>query len=62
MRNIWQNLFFAFIFYALAIPIAVGALYPFTGFLLNPKMASPAMSASSVLEIVNALRLRRVSL
>jgi Cu+-exporting ATPase len=62
MGNIRQNLFFAFIFNALAVPIAAGVLYPFTGLLLNPMIASAAMSASSVTVITNALRLRRVVL
>jgi len=62
MRNIRQNLFFAFIFNALAIPIAGGALYPAFGLLLNPMIASAAMSLSSVLVIGNALRLRSVRL
>ena len=62
MRNIRQNLFFAFIFNGLAIPIAAGALYPGFGLLLNPMLASAAMSASSVLVITNALRLRTVRL
>jgi Cu+-exporting ATPase len=62
MRNIRQNLFFAFIFNGLAIPIAAGALYPAFGLLLNPMIASAAMSASSVLIIGNALRLRNVRL
>jgi P-type Cu+ transporter len=62
MRNIRQNLFFAFIFNALAIPIAAGVLYPAFGLLLNPMIASAAMSMSSVLVITNALRLRRVPL
>jgi len=62
MRNIRQNLFFAFIFNALAIPIAAGVLYPAFGLLLNPMIASAAMSMSSVLVITNALRLRRVRL
>jgi Cu+-exporting ATPase len=62
MRNIRQNLFFAFIFNALAIPIAAGVLYPGFGLLLNPMIASAAMSASSVLVIGNALRLRTVRL
>jgi Cu+-exporting ATPase len=62
MRNIRQNLFFAFIFNGLAIPIAAGALYPAFGLLLNPMIASAAMSASSVLVIGNALRLRNVRL
>jgi len=62
MRNIRQNLFFAFVFNALAVPIAAGVLYPATGILLNPMIASAAMSLSSVLVIGNALRLRVVSL
>jgi P-type Cu+ transporter len=62
MRNIRENLFFAFVFNGLAIPIAAGALYPAFGLLLNPMIASAAMSASSVLVIGNALRLRNVSL
>jgi Cu+-exporting ATPase len=62
MRNIRQNLFFAFVFNALAVPIAAGVLYPFFGLLLNPMIASAAMSASSVLVITNSLRLRRVRL
>jgi P-type Cu+ transporter len=62
MRNIRQNLFFAFVFNALAIPIAAGVLYPAFGLLLNPMIASAAMSASSVLVIGNALRLRTIRL
>jgi Cu+-exporting ATPase len=62
MWNIRQNLFFAFVFNAAAVPIAAGALYPFSGLLLNPMIASAAMSASSVLVIGNALRLRRAEL
>ncbi|MFL5269311.1 MAG: copper-translocating P-type ATPase, partial [Stellaceae bacterium] len=62
MRNIRQNLFFAFVFNGLAIPIAAGALYPALGLLLNPMIASAAMSMSSVLVISNALRLRNVKL
>ncbi len=62
MRNIRQNLFFAFVFNALAIPVAAGALYPAFGLLLNPMIASAAMSMSSVLVIGNALRLRSVAL
>ena len=62
MRNIRQNLFFAFVFNALAVPIAAGVLYPFTGLLLNPMIASAAMSLSSVTVITNALRLRTASL
>jgi P-type Cu+ transporter len=62
MRNIRQNLFFAFIFNGLAIPLAAGVLYPAFGLLLNPMIASAAMSVSSVLVISNALRLRKVRL
>jgi P-type Cu+ transporter len=62
MRNIRQNLFFAFVFNALAIPIAAGTLYPAFGLLLNPMIASAAMSISSVSVIGNALRLRNVAL
>jgi P-type Cu+ transporter len=62
MRNIRQNLFFAFVFNALAVPIAAGALYPLFGLLLNPMIASAAMSLSSVTVVTNALRLRRVRL
>jgi P-type Cu+ transporter len=62
MRNIRQNLFFAFVFNALAVPIAAGVLYPFTGILLNPMIASAAMSMSSVLVVTNALRLRTARL
>jgi Cu+-exporting ATPase len=60
MRNIRQNLFFAFVFNALAVPIAAGAFYPLFGLLLNPMIASAAMSLSSVTVISNALRLRRI--
>jgi Cu+-exporting ATPase len=62
MRNIRQSLFFAFVFNALAVPIAAGVLYPSTGILLNPMIASAAMSMSSVLVVTNALRLRTVRL
>jgi Cu+-exporting ATPase len=62
MRNIRQNLFFAFVFNALAVPIAAGVLYPAFGLLLNPMIASAAMSLSSVLVISNALRLRTTRL
>jgi Cu+-exporting ATPase len=62
MRNIWQNLFFAFVFNALAVPLAAGVLYPAFGLLLNPMIASTAMSLSSVLVISNALRLRTTRL
>jgi Cu+-exporting ATPase len=62
MRNIRQNLFFAFVYNALGVPIAAGVLYPFAGILLSPMLASAAMSLSSVSVIANALRLRRVRL
>ena len=62
MRNIRQNLFFAFVFNALAVPIAAGVLYPFAALLLNPMIASAAMSLSSVTVITNALRLRAAAL
>jgi len=62
MRNIRQNLFFAFIYNVLGIPIAAGALYPAFGLLLSPMLASLAMTLSSVSVIANALRLRRVPL
>jgi Cu+-exporting ATPase len=62
MRNIRQNLFFAFIYNALGIPIAAGALYPFFGLLLSPMIAAATMSLSSVSVIGNALRLRRMRL
>ncbi|HEY0075316.1 MAG TPA: heavy metal translocating P-type ATPase [Abditibacteriaceae bacterium] len=58
VKNIKQNLFFAFIYNALGIPIAAGLLYPFTGWLLNPIWASLAMALSSVSVVTNALRLR----
>jgi Cu+-exporting ATPase len=59
MANIRQNLFFAFFYNALGIPLAAGALYPFFGILLSPMIAAAAMSFSSVSVIANALRLRR---
>lgn len=62
MKNIRQNLFFAFIYNALGVPIAAGILYPFTGLLLNPIIAALAMSLSSVSVIGNALRLRKIKL
>jgi Cu+-exporting ATPase len=62
MRNIRQNLFFAFVYNALGVPIAAGVLYPAFGVLLSPMLASAAMSLSSVSVIANALRLRRVAL
>lgn len=62
MRNIRQNLFFAFIYNSLGVPVAAGVLYPFLGILLSPIIAAAAMSFSSVSVIFNALRLRRVNL
>jgi P-type Cu+ transporter len=62
MRNIKQNLFFAFVYNALGVPVAAGVLYPFTGLLLSPIIAAAAMSLSSVSVIGNALRLRTVRL
>jgi Cu+-exporting ATPase len=62
MRNIRQNLFFAFAYNALGIPIAAGILYPWFGILLSPMIAGAAMSFSSVSVIANALRLRAVKL
>ena len=62
MRNIRQNLFFAFLYNALGIPLAAGVLYPFAGWLLSPIIAGAAMSMSSVSVIGNALRLRNIKL
>jgi len=62
MRNIKQNLFFAFIYNSAGVPIAAGILYPFFGILLSPMIAAAAMSFSSVSVITNALRLRRIRL
>jgi Cu+-exporting ATPase len=62
MRNIRQNLFFAFVYNALGVPLAAGVLYPVLGLLLSPMVASAAMTFSSVSVIANALRLRRVAL
>ncbi|HZI94677.1 MAG TPA: heavy metal translocating P-type ATPase [Patescibacteria group bacterium] len=62
MRNIRQNLFFAFVYNVLGVPIAAGALYPFFGLLLSPMIASAAMSFSSVSVVTNALRLRNARL
>ncbi len=62
MKNIRQNLFFAFVYNLLGVPIAAGVLYPFFGLLLSPMIASAAMTFSSVSVISNALRLRRVKL
>jgi Cu+-exporting ATPase len=62
LRNIRQNLFFAFVYNAVGIPVAAGVLYPAFGLLLSPMVAAAAMSFSSVSVIGNALRLRRVNL
>jgi P-type Cu+ transporter len=62
MRNIRQNLLFAFLYNSLGIPIAAGVLYPFFGLLLSPVIASAAMTLSSVSVITNALRLHRLKL
>jgi Cu+-exporting ATPase len=62
MRNIKQNLFFAFIYNIAGIPVAAGILYPFFGILLSPMIAAVAMSFSSVSVISNSLRLRQVKL
>jgi Cu+-exporting ATPase len=62
MRNIRQNLLFAFIYNVMGVPIAAGALYPLFGLMLSPAIAAAAMSLSSVSVVANALRLRRISL
>jgi len=62
MKNIRQNLFFAFVYNALGVPVAAGLLYPWFGIVLSPMIASAAMTFSSVSVIANALRLRRASL
>jgi Cu+-exporting ATPase len=62
MANIKQNLFFAFAYNSLGVPIAAGVLYPFFGLLLSPMIAAAAMSFSSVSVVGNALRLRRVEI
>jgi Cu+-exporting ATPase len=61
LRNIRQNLFFAFVYNGLGVPLAAGVLYPFIGLLLNPMIAAAAMSFSSVSVISNSLRLRRAA-
>ena len=60
MRNIRENLFLAFVYNAVGVPVAAGVLFPWTGLLLNPMIAAAAMSASSVSVVINALRLRRM--
>jgi Cu+-exporting ATPase len=62
MRNIKENLFFAFVYNSLGVPVAAGVLYPFFGILLSPIIAAAAMSASSVSVVSNALRLRTVKI
>ena len=62
MRNIRQNLFFAFVYNALGVPVAAGVLYPVLRLLLNPMVAAAAMSVSSVSVIGNALRLKSIRL
>jgi len=62
MRNIRQNLFLAFVYNAVGVPVAAGALYPFIGLLISPIWASAAMTLSSISVIVNALRLRHADL
>jgi Cu+-exporting ATPase len=62
MRNIRQNLFFAFLYNSIGVPIAAGVLYPVFGLLLSPILAAAAMSFSSVSVITNSLRLRKVKL
>jgi Cu+-exporting ATPase len=62
MKNIRQNLFLAFIYNVLSVPVAAGALYPIVGLLISPIWASAAMSLSSLSVVGNSLRLRRVKL
>ena len=59
MRNIRQNLFFAFVYNSVGVPVAAGVLYPLLGITLSPMLAALAMSLSSVSVVANALRLRR---
>ena len=62
MRNVKQNLFFAFVYNAVGVPVAAGVLYPVSGLLLSPIISGAAMAMSSVSVVTNALRLRRVRL
>jgi Cu+-exporting ATPase len=62
MRNVKQNLFFAFVYNAVGVPVAAGALYPAFGLLLSPIFAGAAMALSSVSVVSNALRLRKARL
>jgi Cu+-exporting ATPase len=62
MKNIRQNLFLAFVYNAVGVPVAAGVLYPFIGLLISPIWASAAMTLSSVSVILNALRLRHTAL
>jgi len=62
MKNIKQNLFFAFIYNVIGVPVAAGILFPFFGILLSPMIAAAAMSVSSVSVIANSLRLRNIKL
>jgi cation transport ATPase len=62
MANVKQNLFFAFVYNSLGVPIAAGVLYPVFGLLLSPMIAAAAMSFSSVSVIANSLRLRRLEI
>jgi len=62
MRNIRQNLFFAFVYNAVGVPVAAGILYPVFGILLSPMIAGAAMAFSSVSVVTNALRLKKFSI
>ena len=62
MRNICQNLFFAFVYNVLGVPVAAGILYPVFGLLLSPMLAAVAMSLSSLSVVTNALRIRQLPL